>query len=588
MGNKIIPFIKIVKAMIFAGQPDDNIHSWLFENSLQINNSEIEIVRQECRSTPDGLKMVDENRIRLENNEDPIILDSIVDQFSKTDYFKILVIDFSGKTPLMQRGKLLNFPPEMILNDAKLRKLVENFSMTYADFCILNQLAAELELKSVDERDYEVYLEYFYDTRKNDQHQMAEYLYDNRGHSQYVSYINPVRDGIENIRHSFGLIEPDEILREISYHNYQLQKKLKNNLIYEREIDPWDVTNLRSSQKNILKLGAYNIVSEAEGDQYKKCNHFMEGDDIPIMHQHYIFITPHKNSIKILLIMGFQIEKVKDILRLDKFNDIPNCFMENIYKECISLPDGEKMINDNQKNQLEHKALASFSSVRDIFKDKELYDKAIKLSGKIEKLSDLMLEDILDNDEKRRFLDCCIMADTPFKRVREAWTQLFSESLKEKEYNTYKCYILNLGFDYEMGLYQYLEQDPENQLYRDYKYLLGKDTLDVIDYFGVADEQEYIDINIRMWGQLNHTLEDAIEHGDTDLATLLQKELTQIGEIFRKGNEDDDKIYFRTQMEKIFARIKGSDRTTMTLDQVHLEKNNIVLNAQKEKEKEKK
>ncbi len=568
MNNPIIPFKNILKGLIFTGHNNEYIHSWFFEHSLDIKKDDINIIRQECSNTVDGQKMIQENTARLTNDEPLIVLNSVAAECKYPDDFKTIIRNFSIVTPILHRGKLLDFEPAFIFHDDRKRKLAENFSMTYNDFSILQLLAADLEIEFESEEIYDRYIHWFWDIKQYSQYQLSQYLREHKDHCLYRFYINPVRDGIEAIKHSFGQINEGELIRNIACINYQLQNELKRNLDLGEEINSRVIANFRSTQNNLNRLGTQPLSSEEETVQEKKYNQLMRKDGDCRSFQHEILVIPHENAVRLLCYLGFPREKITDILYQSGFMQIPDCFLESIADDCLSFPEGKKMMTENKTKLQQQKTLSNSSVVRETFKYKAVYDEAFKRPFEIYKLDDIMFKDILHNPLKRRLLDCCIIVDTPLARIQEAWKQ-FKEELTVEQYNSYKYYIFNLCHEFEAGLFQYLEQNPENQLYQGYKYFLGKTPRDVMIYFGLVTVEEMKEYNKILWGKANF---DLIRKLKTDPLSVTKSEMM----IYRSLDKRVEKQFFEEkqkkswdkELQRIFARIIGKVRYNLTQDQI--------------------
>ncbi|MDP8268881.1 MAG: hypothetical protein P9L97_09155 [Candidatus Tenebribacter davisii] len=569
MNNQPVPYANFVKGLVLTGLDDAGINQHLIRYELPRSEQEIREIRNGLNEKVDCKTMIDENQIRFENGEKPLINEKVKEMFDFQDDFVALINDFSCVTPIMKRGKLAGVDCAVILIDDKLRYLADNFAFTYLDFEILEQPLLDLQINLFSEEVFKRYCYWFWNVGLYDQSLLVKYLLKYKQTGQYFKYINPVRDGINEIISSITEPGENEIIRNLKIGKSKYQTNISRALDHGQTPDKSDVNYLRTATTNINRLEQFKTSIDSDTDLDVKYDRHMREDDSLRMYTHDICLVPHEKLIEILIYIGNKIEDVQLILRKNyKFNPIPKCFLENIYHICTSFPGGMEMVKKNQKKLPLKETLVGSPAVRKSFRHPEMLDQALLWPRAITRRSVFTINKIIKNPQKRNLLELSLIVEMDFDRLYKAWIDKFKEKLTIKEYDLYKYYCWNLPrTDFRQGLYQYLQQNPDNWLYRGYFDFFDREPIDVILYFGLFSKEEREITSIQLYDELLFQLKYSLKN-NVALPKWMSQELRRLDKKMEIKKKEEGYEYYRKQLERIFSRITGKTRYDLTLDMI--------------------
>ncbi len=567
--NEIVPFARFVKVNILAGWSDAPIIQHLIRYQLFVSKEEIESIRYGLNENAVCKAMITENQIRLENDEEPQIDKDVMAMYKYQDDFKALINNLSCATRIIKRGKLQNVDCSEILLEDIHRYLAENFAMTFMEFEVLEQEAKRSKIRLFTEDAYRRHLYWFWDVEDSDQERVAQYVYHHKEKGQYHQYINPTLEGVQDIFISFSEPDKNEIIRKMKINNFKYRDKISRDLDHERTPDKSDISCFRSTTANINKLGHHETLVKTANDLESKFGGYMRNDQPTYIALDDIIAVPHKNFIRLLIYIGNKLDEVERILRSYQFNYIPKCFLKDIYNSCISFAEGKQMVAENRKRMALKEPLFGSPEVRKTFRYPAIYDAALQWPRAITRHRVFTINLILKNENKRRVFELAHIVGMRYRQLVDLWQRHFKVELTRNDYKLYKyyCWTLPKFPISKRGLYQYLQQDPTNYIYRSYKSFFELEPLDLIIKLGKFTDEERDMSNREMLGKLFMFRSIALQEG-TPFPVWMSKLMIKLEKKYDIIDKEDGKEYYRRQLDRIFARITGKERYTRTRDQI--------------------
>ena len=567
--KEIVPFTRFLEVSILAGWDDESIIQQMTRYQLFVGGEEIEDIRHELNEKTVCKAMITENQIRLENEEEPLIDKDVKAMYKYQEDFKALINNLSCATKIIKRAKLQNVECAEILLEDVHRYLAENFAMTFMEFEVLEQEAEKSGIRLFTEDAYRRHLYWFWNIEDSDQERVARYVYHHKERGLYHQYINPTLEGIQDIFSPFNEPDKNEIIRKIKINNFKYRDKISRDLDHGRTPDKSDISRFRSTAVNINRLGHHEALVKTANYLERKFGGYMRNEQTTYIDPDDILVVPHKNFIRLLIYIGYKLDEVEGILRRYCFNHIPKCFLEDIYSGCISFAEGKEMVAENQKRMALKEPLFDSSEVRKTFHYKTIYDAAIQWPRAITRRGVFTINVILKSEYKRRVFDLAHIVGMRYRQLFDLWQRHFKVELTRNDYKLYKYYCWTLPkFPFsKRGLYQYLQQDPTNALYRSYKSFFDLEPLDLIMKLGKFTDKERDMSNREMLGKLFVYRSIALQDG-TPFPNWMNKLLIKLEEKYDELDEEENKEYYRKQLQRIFDRITGKVRYTMTRDQI--------------------
>jgi hypothetical protein len=276
---------------------------------------------------------------------------------------------------------------------------------------------------------------------------------------------------------------------------------------------------------------------------------------------------PQENLIRVLLYTGHENEEINNIMQDCNFIPTTVYDLDRIYKDCIALEEGRRMLEENRVNRRNGVALCSYDVIREQFEFPDLSDFVISNPTDISEF--LGLQKLIVDADKRKLIECSIFVDLPFSRLKDGWKKKFNEELIETDYNGFLYYFWNIKF-YRIDQFEiFIEQNRNYRFYEDFKFILGFSIANFLSYFAIITAEEFIKHEIKLFQEEEISREERLAADPSSISK------TENSQFKRRQRQNMKTVDHETKAEeldhklqRIFARIVGKERHNLTRDQI--------------------